>query len=168
MTLRFRRGGRSRQKMGGFTLIELMVSLALLGTLAVAILPMTETMARRGQEKMLRDSLHEIRSAIDAYKHAADRGWIEKGLDESGYPPDLAVLEAGVPDKRSLQGKTLVFLRRLPRDPTCNCPQTAAAQTWQLRSYDSPFDAPQAGADVFDVSSKNTQEGLNGIPYNQW
>lgn len=159
---------RSRQRSNGFTLIELMVSLALLGALAAAVLPMTATMTRRAKEQELRQSLREIRTAIDAYKHAADNGWIEKGMDDSGYPPDLDILENGIADKRSLQGKTLYFLRRIPRDPMCHCPETDAARTWQLRSYDSAPDAPQAGADVFDVLSHSTEEGLNGIPYHQW
>lgn len=152
----------------GFTLIELMVSLALLGALAVAVLPVSEMMMKRRQEQLLRQSLRDIRHAIDAYKHAADHGWIDKVMDESGYPPDLNVLVNGVADKRSLQGGSLYFLRRIPRDPMCDCPATDAAGTWQLRSYDSPPDAPQAGADVFDVSSRSTQEGLNGIAYDQW
>ena len=152
----------------GFTLIELMVSLAILASLAAALLPMTEFMARRQQEQQLRDGLREIRNAIDAYKQAADDGAIEKMLDASGYPASLEVLQAGVPDKGNVNGGKRVFLRRLPRDPMCNCPDTPAAESWQLRSYDSAFDSPQSGEDVFDITSTNTEEGLNGIPYNQW
>ncbi|PUA18843.1 type II secretion system protein [Glaciimonas sp. PCH181] len=152
----------------GFTLIELMVSLAILASLAAALLPMTEFMARRHQEQELRDGLREIRTAIDAYKQAADDGAIEKMLDASGYPANLEVLQTGVANKENVNGGKRVFLRRLPRDPMCNCPDTPAAETWQLRSYDSAFDSPQSGEDVFDITSTNTEEGLNGIPYNQW
>jgi general secretion pathway protein G len=152
----------------GFTLIELMVALALLATLAAAVLPAIELTARRSREQQLRQSLRDIRRAIDAYKQAADEGRIEKRLDESGYPPNLEVLESGVPDKKKVSGGAIYFLRRLPRDPTCDCADTPAAQTWRLRSYDSAFDAPQAGADVFDVSSMSDEKGLNGIPYDQW
>ena len=152
----------------GFTLIELMVSLAILASLAAALLPMTELMARRSQEQTLKEGLRKIRGAIDAYKQASDDGDIAKVVGATGYPPDLEVLQTGVVDKKNINGGKRFFLRRLPRDPTCNCPDTSAAETWQLRSYDSAFDAPQAGADVFDVSSMNTKEGLNGIPYNQW
>lgn len=159
---------RKAVRPNGFTLIELMVSLAILASLAAALLPMTELIARRSQEQALREGLREIRSAIDAYKQASDDGEIAKVLGASGYPPDLEVLVSGVPDKKNLNGGKRVFLRKLPRDPNCNCADTAAAETWQLRSYDSAFDAPQEGDDVFDVMSKNTKEGLNGIPYNQW
>jgi general secretion pathway protein G len=155
-------------RMRGFTLIELMVSLALLASLAAVALPMTELSARRSEEQQLRQGLRDIRGAIDAYKRAADDGRIEKGFDASGYPPDLEVLERGVEDKKNINGGNIYFLRKLPRDPTCDCPDTEAAQTWRLRSYDSASDAPQSGADVFDVTSMNTEEGLNGIPYSEW
>ncbi|KAF3998386.1 type II secretion system protein [Glaciimonas immobilis] len=154
--------------MRGFTLIELMVSLAILAALAGALLPMTELMARRSQEQQLREGLRTIRGAIDAYKQASDVGDIAKPMGESGYPPNLEVLVTGVPDKNNLNGGKRLFLRSMPRDPTCNCPDTPAADTWQLRSYDSAYDAPQSGADVFDITSTNIKEGLNGIPYNQW
>jgi general secretion pathway protein G len=164
-----RRRGTEHARMRGFTLIELMVALALLATLAMAILPMTELATRRGQEQQLREALRDIRGAIDAYKDAADDGRIEKAFDSTGYPPDLDVLAAGVTDKKSVNGAKIYFLRKLPRDPMCvDCENTPTAQTWRLRSYDSAHDAPQAGADVFDVSSTNSKEGLNGIPYDQW
>ena len=156
------------QKAAGFTLIELMVALAILASLAMVALPMTEVSVKRAQEQQLRQSLRDIRTALDAYKKASDDGRIAKILGASGYPPDLEVLAQGVTDKQSLNDKKIIFLRKIPRDPTCDCPHISAAETWQLRSYDSPFDAPQTGEDVFDVTSMNTKEGLNGIPYTHW
>lgn len=156
------------RRMRGFTLIELMVALALLATLAAAVMPMIELRARREREQQLRVGLRQIRTAIDAYKKAVDEGRIEKKLDESGYPPSLEILETGVQDKKKLDGGAIYFLRRLPRDPTCDCADTPAAQTWRLRSFDSPPDAPAAGADVFDVSSTSQEKGLNGIVYEDW
>lgn len=152
----------------GFTLIELMVALALLATLAAAMLPLIEHHAKREREQQLRAGLRRIRGAIDAYKQAADEGRIEMKMDETGYPPNLEVLESGVQDKRKLDGAAIYFLRRLPRDPMCDCADTPAAQTWRLRSYDSAPDAPRAGADVFDVGSSSDDIGLNGIPYADW
>jgi general secretion pathway protein G len=78
------------------------------------------------------------------------------------------VLVEGVTDKTSLQGRKLYFLRRIPRDPLCECPDVAPENTWQLRSYKSTADNPQAEKDVFDVSSRSTRESLNGTLYSQW
>ncbi|MFN3717093.1 MAG: hypothetical protein ACK4R8_10260, partial [Thiobacillus sp.] len=62
----------------------------------------------------------------------------------------------------------LYFLRRLPRDPFYPDASVPAAETWGLRSYASPPDAPVPGRDVFDVHSLSTAKGLNGLPYREW
>lgn len=152
----------------GFTLIELLLTLALLATLATVAYPLTALMGKRDRELDLQRSLREIRRAIDSYKEAADDGRIEKSVSDSGYPPSLQVLVEGVTDRTDLKGKKLYFLRRIPRDPLCECPELAADKTWQLRSYKSTADNPQEGEDVFDVSSRSTRESLNGTSYNQW
>ena len=161
-------GKPSRHCAKGFTLIELLLTLALLATLATVAYPLTALMGKRDRELDLQRSLREIRRAIDSYKQAADDGRIEKSITDSGYPPTLRVLVEGVPDKTSLQGRKLYFLRRIPRDPLCECPDVAPENTWQLRSYKSTADNPQAGEDVFDVSSRSTRESLNGTLYSQW
>jgi general secretion pathway protein G len=56
----------------------------------------------------------------------------------------------------------------LPRDPTFDDARVPAAQTWGLRSYASPPDAPTEGDDVFDVYSKSKKTGLNGVEYVLW
>jgi len=145
----------------GFTLIELLITVAILGLLASVALPLAELSVQRGKEQELRRSLREMREAIDAYKRAADDGVIEKPADKSGYPPTLAALVEGAVDKRDPRGARVYFLRRVPPDPV-------SGEPWGLRSYASPPDAPQSGQDVFDVHSKSTQVGLNGIPYREW
>lgn len=152
----------------GFTLIELLLTLALLATLATVAYPLTALMGKRDRELDLQRSLREIRRAIDAYKDASDDGRIEKSITDSGYPPSLQVLVEGVTDNTHLQGNKLYFLRRIPRDPFCECPELAAEKTWQLRSYKSSADNPQEGEDVFDVSSRSPRESLNGTSYSQW
>lgn len=152
----------------GFTLIELLVTLSLLGIIAGAALPLTQRFALRAKEAELRENLREIRAALDAYKRATDEGKIEKKLGGSGYPPSLQVLVAGVPDRTSPDGKRLLFLRRMPRDPFFPDPGAAPENTWAQRAYASPADAPQAGEDVYDVTSLNEGLGLNGVPYRDW
>ncbi|AHC38312.1 MULTISPECIES: type II secretion system protein [Pseudomonas] len=152
----------------GFTLIELLLTLALLATLSTVAYPLTALMGKRDRELDLQRSLREIRRAIDSYKEAADDGRIQKSIGDSGYPPTLQTLVEGVTDQTDLKGKKLFFLRRIPRDPICECPELSPAQTWQLRSYQSSADNPQEGKDVFDVSSRSTRESLNGTLYSQW
>ncbi len=98
----------------GFTLVEVVVTLALVGLLAGMAAPLTETVVRRGKEQDLRTALYQIRDAIDAYKQAFDAGYIEKSIDSSGYPPNLQVLVEGVRDTRSPKGAKFYFLRRIP------------------------------------------------------
>ena len=152
----------------GFTLIELVITVAIVGLLATAAMPIAELTVKRGKEQELRAALREIRTALDTYKRAADQGRIEQEADASGYPPSLDVLVTGVEDSTSPDRKKIYFLRRLPRDPLAAEPTVAAAATWGKRSYASPPDAPAAGDDVFDVYSLAPGDGLNGIPYRQW
>jgi general secretion pathway protein G len=152
----------------GFTLIELLIAAAIVAVLASTALPLAELTIKRTRENELRTALREIRGAIDAYKQAADEGRMLRRVDESGYPPNLEVLVAGIEDARSPKKTRIHFLRRLPRDPMHGDPRTPAADTWGLRSYDSPHDAPREGKDVYDVHSRSTGIGLNGIAYRLW
>ena len=162
----------ARQK--GFTLIELMIVVVIMVILALAAMPLQELMVKREKEQELRVALRQIRSAIDAYKQAADEGRIAKKADESGYPPRLEELFMGVPDIKSPDKKLIYFLRRLPRDPmfveldVAGVTATPAADTWGKRSYESPWDSPKEGDDVYDVYSRSEAAGLNGIPYREW
>ncbi|MDD0974757.1 type II secretion system protein [Pseudomonas fontis] len=151
----------------GFTLIEVVLTLALIGLLAAIAAPLTETLVRRGKEQELKNALYQVRDAIDAYKRAYDAGYIEKNLNGSGYPPSLAVLANGVRDVRSAKGAKLYFLRRIPHDPLRRVKDDDQGG-WGLRAYDSPADSPRDGEDVFDVYSQAPGKGLNGIAYSQW
>lgn len=152
----------------GFTLIELVISLAIIGLLASAAMPLARLVSQREKESELRAALREIRAGIDAYKLAADTGHIQRELGSSGYPPDLKSLYAGVEDTASEKHVNLYFLRRVPRDPFFPDGAVAAEETWGLRSYQSPPDDPQPGDDVFDVHSLAPGKGLNGVPYHEW
>ena len=153
----------------GFTIIELVITVAIVSLLASAVLPSAQLMYQRERESELRASLRTIRDAIDAYKRAWDSGHIKRELEKSGYPPSLQILVDGVDDAgSSKEGVKIYFLRRLPRDPFWPDATAPAADTWGLRSYASPPDDPQPGDDVFDVYSLAAGKGLNGVPYHDW
>ncbi|MBJ9901569.1 prepilin-type N-terminal cleavage/methylation domain-containing protein [Acinetobacter bereziniae] len=153
----------------GFTFVELLVCLVLLGILASIVIPVAEISARQSKEKDLKQSLVEIRQAIDAFKMASEQNKIPKPYKtESGYPPDLKVLE-GVKTK---DGRIIVdrFIRRIPQDPFFkgNKDMVLPEETWGQRTYLSDHDKPLKGDDIYDVYSLSEQKGTNGISYNQW
>lgn len=164
------------EKCKGFTLIELMIVVAIMAILATAALPFRELMVQREKEQELRVALRQIRTAIDAYKQAVDDGRVAKKADESGYPPRLEELFMGVPDIKSTdkEKKNIYFLRRLPRNPmfveldVAGTTITPTVDTWGKRSYESPPDSPKEGDDVFDVYAPSEAIGSNGIPYREW
>ena len=153
----------------GFTIIELVVTVGFVSVLAAAAVPSAQLLYQRQRESELREALRTVRGAIDAYKLASDTGRIKRDLEKTGYPPDLQSLVDGVDDASNpKEGVKIYFLRRLPRDPFWPDATTPAAETWGLRSYASPPDDPQPGDDVYDVHSRSSRTGLNGVPYHDW
>jgi len=156
----------------GFTLVELVVVVAIVGLLATAAVPVVEMGVRRAQEHKLREGLRDLRQAIDVYKAAVLAKRIAPGPNGSPWPARLQVLVEGVPvldpeGHEDPAGRRLYLLRRLPRDPFAD-PALAAADTWAPRASDSPPDAPRAGDDVFDVASRSTAQALDGSRYSDW
>ena len=156
------------RRSAGFTLIELMVTLAILALLASVAVPFAQLVQQRHKEGELREALRQIRNALDAYKQGVKEGRVDAPADSSGYPPDLDALWHGVTDKTRADTRKLYFIRRLPRDPFFPDPAAPPAETWGQRSYASSPDAPAAGRDVFDVYSLSPRTGLNGVPYREW
>lgn len=146
--------------MKGFTLIELVIAVAIVAVLAAAALPLNELVVQRAKEQDLRRALREIRTAIDAYKQASDDGRIVKRVGESGFPKRLEDLVEGIEDQKSPKRERMYFLRRLPPDPF--------GEHWGKRSYASPPEDPKEGEDVFDVYTLAPGKGINGRPYKDW
>ncbi len=160
---RFGRTGRA----GGFTLIELIVAIAILALFATLALPLQELTVKRSQEAELRAALRQIRAGLDAYKQAVDDGRVVVAVGASGYPKNLMLLVTDVRDAKSPTGLPIHFLRRIPRDPFAD-PALTPEETWGLRSYASAWNDPRPGEDVFDVNSKDDGVGINGVPYKEW
>jgi general secretion pathway protein G len=149
----------NREQERGLTLVELIITIALLGILASAAIPVTSFELKREKERELRRDLWEMRGAIDHYKDAADSGAVQIKADSNGYPPDLETLVNGI----DIQGKKVRFLRRIPVDP-----MTGKVE-WGLHSMqDDPKSDSYGGQAVFDVYSKSQGTALDGTKYSDW
>jgi general secretion pathway protein G len=149
----------ARRDERGLTLIELIVTVAILSILAGAAVPVTMFTVKRNNERELRRDLWEMRDAIDHYKDAADMHAFQSKIDSQNYPPDLETLVTGV----EVQSKKVKFLRRIPIDP-----MTGKAE-WGLRSMqDDPDSNSYGGQSVFDVYSKSDGTALDGTKYSTW
>jgi len=124
----------------GFTLIELMIVMTILGILASIAAPSVRTHSIRAREAVLMEDLYQMRQNIDAFY-----------ADRARYPDSLDEL---VSER---------YLRDIPRDPF-----TRRTDTWDVFPPESGSDGELAPGGVFDVRSGSDLVGLNGIPYNEW
>jgi general secretion pathway protein G len=146
----------------GFTLIELLVTVAVISILVGVAVPLARNSIKRQKEIALRAALREIRTAIDKYKDASDRGFIMVKVDTEGYPETLQILVDGVQMVGQVD-KKLKFLRRIPIDPMTNSTE------WGQRSYqDDPKASSWGGQNVFDVYTKSEGTALDGTNYREW
>ena len=155
------RGSTSPERCGqdGLTLVELIVTVAILAIVASAAVPVARFQVKREKERELRYDLWQMRAAIDHYKDAADKNLFQTKVDSQGYPPDLQTLVDGV----DVQGKKVRFLRRIPVDPM------TGKDDWGLRSMqDDPTSDSWGGQNVFDVYSKSDGTALDGTKYADW
>ncbi len=149
----------SRRCSAGFTVVELIVAIAVLAILAGAAIPVVRNSMKRDKERQLRHALWEMRDAIDRYKDAADRGQFQTKLGAENYPPDLETLVKG----EAIGARKLKFLRRIPIDPM------TGGTEWGIRSWqDDPESTSWGGQDVFDVYSKSQGTALDGTKYAEW
>ena len=137
----------------GFTLIELVIVMAVLAILASVAMPLVRVSVKKGKELELRRDLRIIRQAIDKYKENYDKHLYKKEeeVDRSGYPKTLEELV----EKK--------ILRRIPIDPF-----TAEAD-WITRSYtDDPETSITDGKDIFDIKSASEANAMDGTKYSEW
>lgn len=148
----------------GFTIIELIIVIAIISTLAVVAIPMMETSVKREREIVLKRSLREIRTALDEYRDFVIKNKIQHDEETYGYPEDLEILVKGIEyrDKKN-KAKIRRFMRKIPVDP-----MTGSAE-WGLRAYQDKRNSTHWGGDnIWDVYSKSEKKALNGTYYKEW
>jgi general secretion pathway protein G len=129
---------RVRQK--GFSLIELMIVMSILGILAAIATPSYQRHLIKAREAVLAEDLYQMRQAIDQFFS-----------DHMRYPDNLEELVSSK------------YLRQLPKDPF-----TRNDQSWQVKPPETDLEGATVGGSVFDVFSGSDLIGLNGIPYREW
>jgi general secretion pathway protein G len=124
----------------GFTLVELMIVMAIIGVLAVVAIPSYVGAVRQAREAVLREDLHVMRDAIDSF--TADKQKAPQSLDE-------LVTEG--------------YIRSIPVDP-----MTRAKDTWVTSTSDSLHSVDQTDPGIDDVHSSSQEQGSDGQPYTEW
>jgi general secretion pathway protein G len=131
---------RNRKSESGFTLIELMVVMLIIGVLMAIAVPNYVAAIKGAKESVLKEDLHVIRNAIDSYT-----------MDKQKAPQSLQdLVEAG-------------YLKSIPVDP-----MTRSAETWVADQSDTMHSIDQSDPGIDDVHSGSQENGTDGQPYNSW
>jgi general secretion pathway protein G len=150
----------------GFTILEIIISIIVLSVLTAAAVPMVRNSVKRQRELDLRQSLRQLRQAIDRYIEYAATHQNEIPIELKTPPPycpkDLKILE-GFERANTATPSKVRFIRKIPIDPMTD------SDDWGKRSYkDDPTASSWGGEDVFDVHSKSDGTALNGTKYKDW
>jgi general secretion pathway protein G len=131
---------RIQKQDAGFTLIELMIVMAIIGVLAVVAIPSFIGAIKQAREAVLKEDLHVMRAAIDSYT-----------MDKQKAPQTL--------DDLVQEG----YLREIPVDP-----MTHTKDTWATDTSDSLHSIDQTDAGIDDIHSGSQETGSDGQPYSSW
>jgi general secretion pathway protein G len=123
----------------GFTLIELMIVMAIMSILLAMAVPIYQKSVIRARESVLRQNLFTLRTVIDEFTY-----------DKSKAPQSLQDLVS--------EG----YLRQIPTDPM------SGQADWTTVMEDSVSSVDQMQPGIFDVHSKSDKKSLEGTPYNEW
>jgi len=129
-----------QKREAGFTLVELMIVMAIIGILLLIAVPRYKTTVLLAREAVLREDLHVLRSAIDSYT-----------MDKQRAPQSL--------DELVQEG----YLKKIPEDPI-----THSDTTWVTDTSDAMHSLDQTDPGVDDVNSGSTENGSDGQPYSTW
>ena len=124
----------------GFTLIELMVVMAIISIILSIALPIYTKSLVRAKESVLRNNLFTMRNMIDEYT-----------VDKQKAPESLQAL---VSDG---------YLRQVPQDP-----MTGSDSTWRVIMEETPVGGSNNPPGIFDVKSGSDKTSLEGTPYSEW
>ena len=130
----------NHKKDAGFTLVELMIVMAIVGVLAVVAIPSYVGSVKQAREAVLKEDLHVMRTAIDSY--TADKQKAPQALED--------LVNEG-------------YLKTIPVDP-----MTRVADSWQTTTSDSLHSLDQTEPGIDDVHSGSQEQGSDGQPYNTW
>jgi general secretion pathway protein G len=129
-----------RKHNAGFTLVELMIVMAIIGVLAVVAVPSYISALKHAREAVLKEDLHVLRSAIDSYT-----------MDKQKAPQTL--------DDLIQDG----YLKTIPEDP-----MTRTTTSWVTDTSDAMHSLDQTEPGIDDVHSGSTETGSDGQPYSGW
>jgi general secretion pathway protein G len=130
----------NRKQDAGFTLMELMIVMAIISVLATLAVPSFIGAIKSAREAVLKEDLHVMRAAIDSY--TMDKQKAPQTLDD--------LLQEG-------------YLRSIPEDP-----MTKSADTWVTDTSDALHSLDQTEPGIDDVHSGSQETGSDGQPYSAW
>jgi len=131
---------RRRRQDAGFTLVELMIVMAIIGVLATLAIPSFVGALRQAREAVLKEDLHVLRTAIDSY--TADKQKAPQSLDD--------LIQDG-------------YLKSIPEDP-----MTHSKDTWVTNTSDTLSSVDQTDPGIDDIHSGSQDTGTDGQPYASW